>query len=352
MLPEGGRMQIESAEWAIRPAGTSGWIPIDPDSPRGRFLAAQHGFTIPPPQKEDIAMSAIPVETTRHLRVAESNKAGYSAVLAAKAKARQAFNFITSLPKSAWAWARSTFHLEALETRVVGALGWARRVLMSGVRALGTTGLLGAGLLTASTGSGRKFLGYLLMPVVAAGQLLIRGWAWTENALFVEEPRHGLDRVRNFASERMADVRCFLFGAGTTENRYGILGNLAVKAMIKVGPYLTLDSKTMRVTRGIGALLFGAKLFTIAPMLPVAGWVVFLAQAVIATTTFVAAGEPLLSVAEEVTGIRVSTGTKKEGEQAAKVAATVTEIPVKEGPAPSNRAAKRAAGRRPQHAGR
>lgn len=337
---------------AFRRRGESDWVVIDPHTQRGRRLAAAYGFT-PNPQKERLTMSAIPVTAPAHLRVVETNKAGYSALLAAKAKARAAYDFVVSIPKSAWAWARETFHLGAVETKVTGFFGWLKAKVVSVARMLGRTGLIGAGMLTVSTADGRRLLGMLAKPFVWAGKAITSVWSKIEDLLFVEDPSNALDSARNFVSERMADLREFLFGSGTTANRYGFLGNLAVKALIKVGPYLALDSKTMLTTRGIGAALFGAKLFTLASLLPVAGWIVFAVQAFIVMSTFVGAGEPLLQVAEQVTGIKV-TATKKEGTEAAKVAATVTDIPVKAAAptAAPNRAAKRAQDRRPTPAGR
>lgn len=339
-------MQIQSQEWAIRPAGSSGWIPIDPDSPRGRFLAAQHGFTTTP-QKERLTMSAIPIETetTRRVRVvSDADPATLGLAAGLKEKASAAYAWMAALPQHAIAALRRIVP-DSVATRAATAWGWTKAKVMAVFHMLGKTGALGAGMLVISTGDGRRLLNLAVTPVRWGVSLFVKVWTKVEDVLYVEEPSSILDRARNFVSERMADLREFLFGSGTRENRYGFVGNLAVKALLKVGPFLELDSKTMLTTRGIGAAVLGVKLFTLVPLLPVAGWIAFLIQGFVAISTLVGAGEPLLQVAEQVTGLRRPTATKAEGQAAAKVAATVTDLPPKTAPATPHRQPQRSGGK-------
>lgn len=345
-------MHVTDATWAIRPAGSDTWVDIDPNSPRGRRLAAAFGI----PQKEDHAMSAIPVSSPATLRVVESNREQMGLLLTVKAKARAAFDFMVSVPKSAWGWVKRTLHLEAAEERLNAIRGWIKAKALWVGRLLGKTGLAGAGMLAVSTPHGRKVLGWIVKPFVATALTIHDLWVKAEDTILDEDGTGKIAAVRNWVAGAMMDARVWAFGVDGLDDSYGFFGNLAIKALVKVGPYLALDSKTMLLTRGVGMALLGSKLFTLAALLPAAGWVVFAAQAVVVLVTFVGAGDPLLAVLAKAG--KDTKVTKTEVKEAAKVAETVTTVPPVATPKaaanaaasngqPSNRAAKRAAKRQP-----
>lgn len=339
-------IQIDGAMLAYRRVGDETWTAIDPESTVGKAFAARLGFTTTP-QKERVDMTAIPVTQTHIRAVPTPDPQSLGLLATMQDKASAAWAWITSMPERAMGWAKRIVP-DSVTSRVATAWGWTKAKAAAVFRMLGKTGNIGAAMLLVSTVDGRRLLSLVAKPFIWAGKTLANGWVTLETLLFVDKPRgvepNVLDKVRNFISERMADVRTALFGSGTQENRYGFLGNIAIKTFLKVGPYLTLDSKTMLTTRGIGALLFGSKLFVLAPLLPVAGWIVFIAQAFVVMGTFIGAGEPLLQVAEQVTGVKAN-ATKKEATEASKVAATVTDIPVKSAPAPHANSNRRPSGK-------
>ena len=216
---------------AARRQGSDEWVVFDPATPRGRQLAALAGFTIP---KEN-TMSAQPIEqierdldhieasldtAERHLKVVENNVEKAGLLLAAQAKGRQAYGYIRKAPRVAWDWIRETFHLDPAMEFVGSVLTWLRNQLSILAAHFGTGGGAGLGLLAMSTTAGRTLLSYAMKPVMWALTKIVNGWVRVESALYVE-PEEGktlgaIARARNWIADRMAGIREFFTGNGTS----------------------------------------------------------------------------------------------------------------------------------------
>jgi hypothetical protein len=187
---------------------------------------------------------------------------------------RTFFGRIAGFFSSAWNWVKKTLHLDAVGEQVSAGYRWARMQGARVVTLLGTDGLIGAGLLTLSTSTGRSVVGFLLKPVSWALDLVAKGYTWLERTL-ANKSKGG---VRNWLSDRMRSVREFLFGEPTLT----VVGAKSTKAERKVGVVntailwfaktfsgiFTPTSVPMRIARSLGTFLLGRRGVMLLPLLP------------------------------------------------------------------------------------
>jgi len=170
---------------------------------------------------------------------------------------------------SAWAWLVRTTHLDTAWSYVKAGISWAGDKIATAARFLGGSGMTGAGLLAIATDTGRKIIGGVLRPVGWLLGMIGRGYVAVENMLFSEKREGG---VRNWISNRMADARIWAFGDDTKTGPVGIIPSAALWLIKNVGPYLHLDSLTMRLARSAGTLMLAPRAMDLIALLPVGGF--------------------------------------------------------------------------------
>lgn len=192
------------------------------------------------------------------------NKANMGALLVARAKgvAASARDTVTHSAS----WVAKTLHLDTAWGFARSAAAWVGGKVVNAARFLGGGGMLGAGMLGIATETGRKVIGTLLKPIGWLGRMLGRAWVATENLLFNENRNGG---VRNWISDRMADVRIWAFGDDTKNGKMGVIPTMAVWAIKNVGQYFQYDSLTMKATRSAGTLLLAPRLLDLLAFVPV-----------------------------------------------------------------------------------
>ena len=126
--------------------------------------------------------------------------------------------------------------------------------------------MLGAGMLGVATDTGRSVIGTLLKPIGWLARMLGRAWVATENLLFNEERQGG---IRNWVSDRMADVRIWAFGDDTKNGKMGVIPTVAVWAIKNVGQHFQYDSIAMKAARSLGAFLLAPRLLDLLAFVPV-----------------------------------------------------------------------------------
>jgi hypothetical protein len=207
--------------------------------------------------------------TERHLKIAENNVEKAGLLLAARKKGRQAYDYIRTGAAAAWGWVRETFHLDPAVEFVSSALSWLRNQLSIISAHFGTSGGAGLGLLALSTSAGRAMLGYALKPVFWVLSKAVTLWTKIENALTVEaEPGQELGligKVRNWIADRMASIREFFTGNGTSP---GLLQKAAGFFFKNVAPHLEIGSTPMVAARATGFALAGSKMVSGLALIP------------------------------------------------------------------------------------
>lgn len=337
---------------AIRRRGSSEWVVIDPNTSRGRRLAASFGFTITP--KEN-AMSAVPIgyseehPTTTHLKVVQNNVEQMGLLLSAREKGRAALAYIRKAPRVAWDWVRRTFHLDPAVDFVRSVLTWLRNQISILAAHFGSAGGVGLGLLAVSTSIGRQMLAFALKPVFFALNLLGSAWTWAENALYVDEtpekPLGLISRIRNWLSERMASLREVFTGNGTTP---GLIERVGAWYFNTVAPHLHLDSTAMVAARTAGLSMVTVKAVTALAFIP-------MSAAVLGPLQFILGG--LLGLGVVSNGWELgrrgwarvkaifAPAVVEAAEEASATAEKVTAIPTPAAAGAANRATRRASGK-------
>ena len=256
---------------SFRKAGTSTWVDIDPSTERGRRLAALLGITTHP-EKEN-TMSAATAETFGpgpRLRPTENPQVARMGLLVqAKAKMAAGLNRIRRAGRNAWDWLVRNLHLETARDYMAAAWNWLRLQLSRGMNFFGASGMAGLGLLGIASATGRKVLGFLWRPVGWVLKTLLKGWVFVEDSLHSDKREGGL---RNWLSERMADVREFFIGNIAEDGeKKGIIGAGIGLYFKYVYPLLRLDTIQMKAARSLGWLMVGLKLIAAIAFLPLGG---------------------------------------------------------------------------------
>lgn len=258
---------------AVRPAGSEHWVHIDPSTPRGRRLAASFGFTT---TKENIAMSAIPVDD---VHVVQNNLEQAGLLISMRANFKAAWNWLKKAPGTSWEWLCKTFHLDPTVKFFQGCFNWLRDKLAIAAAHMGISGGIGAGLFTISTSAGRKLLAFVLKPLTWIASGVMKAWTWVEDGLFVEKAKgqhlNWLDKARNWVSEKMATVREFFFGNGTS---LGVVGKTMLWLGKNVMPFFGLDHPVMQTSRVVGFGLLAFKAVTALALLPFAAGTIMALQ--------------------------------------------------------------------------
>lgn len=197
-----------------------------------------------------------------------ANQENMGMLLRARRAVRQYTDRARTSLASAWAWLVRTTHLDTAWEYVKAGASWAGDKIATAARFLGASGMTGAGLLAVATETGRKVIGTVLRPVGWLLGMIGRGYVAVENMLFSEKRDGG---IRNWVSNRMADARIWAFGDDTTAGPVGVIPSAALWLVKHVGPYLHLDSMTMRVARSAGTLLLAPRLLALLALLPVGG---------------------------------------------------------------------------------
>lgn len=243
---------------AVRPAGQTNWVVIDPDTEPGARLAAVFGFTTSP--KESV-MSAAPMQTTTHHPketpvhiVQESNQNKMSALLTARAKVATATTAVAAVPKQVWGWLNKTLHLGAVADFAKSLWGWAASKGAGAYLALGARGRVGAGLLLVSTDQGHAVLRTVVRPLVWAGRALDALAIWATNTIGVIEPHTYLDHGRSFVADRIAGVQIFM------DDRVADTKRLWTTF---VAPQFASSTQSMKVVSWIGTALLGYQILTL-----------------------------------------------------------------------------------------
>lgn len=264
-------MSTITATLAVRPAGSTTWIPVDPDSPAGaRFLASLGILTNP---MEDV-MTAATAATTHQpsLRLVSDTKTNYGLILRAKIIAQRTLTAITALPKAAWGWAARTLHLEAAGQAAGGLLGWVRTKAMNAASFLGTPFFLGAGMIALSTGTGRKAIATGFRPARWAVGLVDK--VWCRLATFADDH---LGAPGSWTADRMMDIEEFFAG---NSRKPGVIARGVDLYNTHVAKWLATDSLIMRGLRTAGLAIVGSKLVAVAALIPLGMFSIVLQYAV------------------------------------------------------------------------
>lgn len=245
---------------AFQRAGTTTWVDIDPSTPEGRRALAL--FNHP---KETSAMTTAtariaerPSTTVRdpetgarwNLENGTMEKASFFGGLFAKA--RGLFRRAVAYVKSGWARVSEALHLDAVTTRVRGALAYAKAKAIAGIRIIGGDGFAGLGLLSISTEAGRKVLGFVLRPVGWVLRGIGTAYCWVEETV----DNDGKGGIRTWVANRMGDVREFFFG---NLGKDGVIPTALFWVVSNFGEYIHVDSLQMRALRAGGTALVGRR---------------------------------------------------------------------------------------------
>lgn len=249
---------------SIRRAGTSKWVDIDPRTAAGQRLLAR--FRISTTEEEMTATAAAVGANGADLRIVPGDNVGnMGAVLRARAAVGRTWAGVRGRIGAAFGWLRRTLHLDAVADLAKGVWGWVRDKVTIGAQFLGTSGMVGAGMVAISTHTGRKALGFALKPIGWGLGLIGRGYVALENLLHSDDRDGG---VRNGISKTMGDVREYFFGTGTSASDGGLIGRAAVWAILNVGPYFKVGSLAMGLVNSIGMMLLAPRLFAAIALLP------------------------------------------------------------------------------------
>lgn len=213
-------------------------------------------------------MSAIPVDD---VKVVQNNLEQAGLLLSMKANFKAAWHWLKKAPGTSWEWLCKTFHLDPAVKFFQGCFNWLRDKIAIAAAHMGITGGIGAGLLTLSTSTGRKLLAFVLKPIRWIASGVMKVWTKVEDMLFVEKPKgqhlNWLDKARNWVSEKMASVREYFFGNGTS---LGVVGKAFVWLAKHVLPVFALDHPVMQTSKIVGFGLFAFKAIGMIALLPFA----------------------------------------------------------------------------------
>lgn len=253
-------MEGPQVRLAFQRAGSETWVDIDPSNPEGRRMLAL--FDHP---KENPVMTTTagrvnqrptPTTSVRDPETGERwvNKDGIITLERAGffggllAKARGFFGRIWAGMKSSWARVSDALHLDAVTSRVRGAIAWTRAKVAAGMSLIGSNGVAGLALLGISTDAGRKVVGYALRPVGWVLKAFGLAYTWLEETI----DNDGRGGIRQWIADRMVDGREFLFG---NAGKQGIVNSAIIWIAQHFGSYLMVDSLPMRTLRAGGTAL-------------------------------------------------------------------------------------------------
>lgn len=250
--------------------------------------------------------------------------------------ARGFFASVMSGPKRLWTWLRSALHLDAVASATKSIwhkiAGWA----ISFKNFMGFPGMLGMGLLTVSTDSGRKMLDFLLgKPLRFLGRMFGKGWGAVET--FFEAH---LGTPGTWISNRMADVEEFFIGNGSTTT--GVVGWVVGFYFDHIASYLNTHHWLMKIATVLGTYLVGYKAIGALALIPMGGFMLgllqWLAGAVLGIWIFILLMDAFFG--EESLPVVVVVATDKADADAAAHATTKESVPNLK-TTPINRAEKR-----------
>lgn len=267
MSGEGAGMNAQTV-LSIRRAGTKNWVEIDPNTKAGRRMLARFRISTNHPLTEDTAMTATTAAASGGTRlhiVPGDNVGNMGALLRMRAAAARTANRLRASARGAWGWIKETFHLQAVADTLRGLGGWVADKAVVAGRFLGTSGLVGLGMMAISSETGRSLIGFALRPVGWVLELIGKAWVGVENMLHSDKREGG---VRNTISVKMGDIREYFFGTGTTSSDGGLVGRAAVWTVKHTMPFLRLDGPTMGLVNLIGAALLTPRIFELVAMAP------------------------------------------------------------------------------------
>lgn len=159
-----------------------------------------------------------------------------------------------SLPKRIWRKMVEVFHLDPVINAVKAGWSWLKDKATWAGEILGTGGLVGLGLLSLTTDSGRSVWSYALKPVGWLG----RGISWLNDKM--KAGLHRLGRPGIWVADKIEDTENWFIKKGTETAKWWDK---------RVAKHVKTDSATMRTARLGGVLLVTRSLLMAALPLPV-----------------------------------------------------------------------------------
>jgi len=292
---------------------------------------------------------------TRSVTVPPGTMEKMGLLLRAKAAASEGLNRLMATPRRAWGWLVRTLHLEAVSENAKAAANWAKSKASGLAQFMGTNGMIGAGLLMVSTENGRSLAGLMLRPLGWALRLFGKVWSGTQS--FAGDH---LGSPGRWVANRMADIGRVVVGDG---DDLGLTGKAAGLWLKYVTPYTHLNGLPMMSARLVGTLLVAPKVLALVALLPLgflAAPAAYLTTTVISIASIIMGMDVFLSakakfskdkrprklvLAEENDG-SVHIASSAVTTQSGKVSDATEHDTIPPTAEPTNRAEKRAAGKR------
>lgn len=282
---------------SYRKRGTRTWVELDPSSEQGARLLNSIGV--------QIARRAHPkLEEKEAMTTTAIRRDAPRTTLAPPAGMTQSERFAWALRAREWIAARATqamslprrimrrlvevFHLEGVIEAVKSGWAWLKTKAAWAMDMMGVSGMLGLGMISLSTGTGRSAIGYALKPIGWLG----KGLSWVD-----EKVKAGLMKLGKpgiWVASKIEDTESWFIKKG-----------LAVKGWWNknVAKHVKLDSTPMRTAR-LGGVLLLARRAILAFGLPLP--VSYLLGAIVAVWSVYDAAGLAMKVGEDRGWIKVT----------------------------------------------
>lgn len=253
--------RVQTVDLAFRRSDSTTWVAIDPTSTTGRRFRDRLETTFPMEEAMTPAMAYVEQEPKVPLTLVEGASASQTGFwLRLRAMGRRAWNWLSSLPKRAWNTVTENPVAQKTGGWLSRAWSWVKAKVTAVGSALGVPGMTGAGLLTLTTHTGQRMIGWAFTPVRWFFQGIDVIWTWTASQV----GRAG--RPGEWVANRMMDVEEFF--AGNTTGKVGLIGRVSDWLSAYVKPFIDPDATHMGFLRALGYALFGWKVPAVLALFP------------------------------------------------------------------------------------